>query len=163
MTRPENTVIKTTGTLAQNLLHTFEGDNWTDVSIADTLADISFKEAITRTAASPNTIASLVNHLWYWNTIIMLRMKGENPVIPEENGFDVGKLNTEHDWKKLVAKTHRSFIDLADAIRNFPPEKLPDPVSNGRSTVSRNLYGIIEHAYYHLGQIVMLKHLVKNS
>ena len=161
MTQEREPIMETTGTLAQNLLTAFEGVNWTDVSIADTLADLSVKQATTRTAASPNTIASLVNHLWYWNTIIMLRMKGENPVIPEVNGFDVEELNNEDDWKKLVAKTHQSFIDLADAIRKLPDEQLPDPVSNGRSTVGKNLYGIVEHAYYHLGQIVMLKHLVQ--
>ena len=154
---------KPTYTLADNLLSAFEGDNWTEVSIADTLRDVSLEQATRKTAGSPNTIASLVHHLWYWNTIIPLRMKGENPEIPDVNGFDVGELNSETDWKNLVDKAHQSFINLSDTIRHFPPEHLPHPASGGRSTIGKNVYGIIEHAYYHLGQIVILKHLVQHE
>lgn len=153
--------VKATHTLAENILTAFEGGNWTEVSVANTLSNISVAQATQKTAGSPNTIASLVNHLWYWNTIILLRMKGENPVIPDVNGFDVGELKSEEAWRSLVDKAYKSFVELSQAIRNFPPEKLPDPTSNGQSTISRNLYGIVEHAYYHLGQIVILKHLVQ--
>ena len=152
--------MKITETLAKNLLNAFEGNNWTDVSIKDTLAGLSWQQVTTQTPASPNTIASLVNHLWYWNTIIMERMKGNYPNVPETNGFDVSELHDDADWQILIKKTHQSFINLANAIRQFPEEKLMETPKTGASTINANLFGIVEHAYYHLGQIVIVKHLV---
>ena len=152
--------MKLTETLSQNILNVFEGNNWTDVAITDVLSDISYSQAATVTAASKNSIAALAHHLLYWNKIIMQRMLGENPFVPDSNGFDVGKLATEEDWHKLVADLHQSFIDLSNAIRNFPENRLKDLTKSGKSTIESNIYGIIEHAYYHLGQMMILKNLL---
>jgi len=147
--------------LAQHIKDVYEGNNWTDVSIAATLENISWKQAQQQSEASPNTIASLLHHLYYWNGIIMQRLKGETPVIPEENGYDVPYLNNEAEWNELKEKTHQSFTALADAIKDFPEEKLLENYAPDiPSTYYRNMQGITEHAHYHLGQIVILKNLI---
>ena len=146
--------------ITQNLTATFEGNNWTDVDIASAINDITFDEAITQTNASPNTIASLTHHLFFWNGIIMKRLKGNNPSGPE-NGYNISHIKTENDWNDLKEKTHQSFIDLANAIKNFAEEKLNETYAEGKSSYYKNITGIIEHAYYHLGQITILKRIVK--
>ncbi len=148
-------------TIAENIATCFEGNNWTNVNVSDTLKDVSWQQAQQKTIASSNTIAALVNHLLYWNYIIMQRLKGENPPIPESNGFDVKELNSEEDWNKLKEETHQSFIQLAAAVKNFDAEKLDETYAEGKSSYANNIYGIVEHAYYHLGQIVIIKKLVK--
>ena len=90
-------------------------------------------------------------------------MQGEDPSIPDSNGFDVGELTSEEEWQKLVAKLHQSFIDLSNAMRNFPEDRLKDFTKIGKSTIENNLYGIIEHAYYHLGQMMILKNLLMSK
>lgn len=155
--------MKITSAIAENIIACFEGNNWTDVNVDDTLKDVYWQEAQQITIASPNTIASLVNHLYYWNYILMQRIKGENPLIPGSNGFDVKELKNEDDWNKLIEETHQSFIQLADAIKNFPEEKLEETYAVGKSYYYKNFQGIIEHAYYHLGQIVILKKLILNN
>lgn len=152
-----------TNTLSDNLENAFRGNNWTDVSIAATLVDISFAQANLRTAASPNTIAMLVNHLWYWNTVILQRMAGDDPVVPLTNGFDPDPITSESEWQALVSKAERSFNELAAAIRNYPLDKLGSRTNRNASTISENLFGIVEHAYYHLGQVVILKHIVQRT
>jgi uncharacterized damage-inducible protein DinB len=150
-----------TSLIAQHLKEVYEGNNWTDVCIEATIKDIDWKQAQQQTEASPNTIASLLHHLLYWNGIIMQRMKGEAPIIPEENGYDVPFLKNEEEWNVLKEKTHQSFTELAAAIKNFPEEKLMDNYSPSvQSTYYRNFQGITEHAHYHLGQIVILKNLI---
>lgn len=150
--------------LAQHLLNVYEGNNWTDVSIIETLKNINYEQAQQKTQASANTIAALLNHLIYWNGIILKRMNGETPVIPEINGFDVSVLNNEEDWIALKERAHKSFIELADAIKNFSEEKLFENYSPSiPSTYYRNFQGIIEHAHYHLGQIVILKKFVTHT
>ncbi len=153
-----------TNLIAQHLKQVYEGDNWTDVSIEASIKDIDWKQAQQQTEASPNTIASLIHHLLYWNGIIMQRMKGETPVIPAENGYDVPFLNSDEEWNVLKEKTHQSFKTLAEAIKNFPEEKLTGNYSPAiPSTYYRNFQGIIEHAHYHLGQIVVLKNLIEGA
>lgn len=147
--------------LAQHLNDVYAGNNWTDVSFAETLKNVNYKQSQQRTPASANTIASLVNHLIYWNGIILKRMNGETPVIPDTNGFDVSALNNEEEWNALKEKAHQSFIELAEAIKNFPEEKLLENYAPSiPSTYYRNFQGIIEHAHYHLGQVVILKNFI---
>lgn len=153
--------MKTTERIAQHLLEIYEGENWTDVWIAETLKDINYKEAQQVTDTSVNTIASLTHHICYWNKIMMQRLQGNNPLVPDVNGFDVKNMSGEEEWQALIESTHQSFIELANAIRNFPEEKLDESYSATGSSYYKNFQGVVEHAHYHLGQIVMLKHLVK--
>lgn len=155
--------MKLTDTLSENILNVFEGNNWTDVSITDILSAISFTQANTVTAASRNTIAGLAHHLLYWNKVIMQRLQGEDPAIPDSNGFDAGELTSEKTWQNLVAELRQSFVDLSSAIRNFPEDRLNDLTKSGKSTIGDNLYGIIEHAYYHMGQMMILKNLLMSK
>jgi hypothetical protein len=149
--------------LAENLLTVFEGGNWTEVCIVDVLYDVSYIEASTKTPASPNTIAGLVHHLMYWNGVILQRIQNHDPQIPESNGFDVQALATEKDWQLLIEQTKHSYIKLAEAIKRFPTERLNAPTNFGKSNFGKNLFGIVEHAYYHLGQMVMIKKMVRSN
>lgn len=146
--------------IATHLLEVFEGDNWTDVNIATVIEDVSWLQAQQPTAASPNTIAALLHHLYYWNGIAMQRLNGKNPFIPESNGFDIGAFNNESDWNMLKEKTHASFIQLATAIKKFPDDKLGETYAAGKSSYYKNFQGIVEHAHYHLGQMVVIKKLL---
>jgi uncharacterized damage-inducible protein DinB len=149
--------------IAENILEVYEGNNWTGVSITDAIKDVNWQQAQHKTIASQNTIASLLHHLYYWNGVMMQRINGINPSIPETNGFDVGELKSESDWNDLKEKTHQSFIKLADAIKNFPEEKLYETSPTGKSTYYKNLQGMVEHAHYHLGQMVIIKKVINDS
>jgi uncharacterized damage-inducible protein DinB len=154
--------MKITELIATHILEAYEGNNWTDVSIADTLNNVRWQEAQCKTAGSLNTIASLLHHLCFWNGILLQRLSESDPAIPEINGFDVKELKNEDDWFRLKEETRDSFVKLADAAKNFPEEKLSEFYAEGKSSHYKNLAGIVEHAYYHLGQIMILKKLVKN-
>ena len=146
--------------IAQHIQEVYEGNNWTDVSIITAIKNLTWQQAQQKTSASPNTIASLLHHLCYWNGIIMQRLKGSNPSIPEINGFNVGELQSENDWQKLKERTHESFIQLASLVKHFPEEKLEETYAEGKSSYYKNFQGIVEHAHYHLGQIVILKNII---
>jgi len=150
----------TTNLIADHIKQVYEGDNWTDVNIADTIKNINWQQAQQHTPGSPNTIASLLHHLCYWNEILMQRIQGIDPEVPEINGYDVDKLKDENDWNELKEKAHQSFIQLADRVKEFPEEKLSETYATGKPSYYKNFQGIVEHAYYHLGQIVILKNLL---
>ena len=147
--------------IAQHIIDAHEGGNWTDNSIRETLKDISVIEATTITAASINTIASIIHHLTYWNNIMIIRISGNPVEIPEINGFDVPILATEEDWKILQLNNLKSAHDLVAAILEFD-NNLSDPILPGYDSAYKSFYGCIEHIHYHLGQITMIKQLTKN-
>ncbi|MEP6951011.1 MAG: DinB family protein [Ginsengibacter sp.] len=149
--------------IAQHIREVQEGDNWTEVNIQDTLADIDYKEATTVTNASYNTIASLVHHLSFYNDVVMQRLSGNEPAINESNGFDMATIKNENDWIKLKERNIQSALQLASAVRGFPEERIFELTVTGHSTYYKTLHGMVEHAHYHLGQIVLLKKLIRQA
>ena len=150
-----------TSQIAQALLEVTEGGNWTDSNVADTIKDVSVEEATHRTEASPNTIASLIHHLSYWNRIMIQRINGIKPDIPESNGFNVPPLRTDQDWGNLKKDHFASAHELADAILKVDESRLEESILTDYSSVYKNLQGTVEHVHYHLGQIVIIKKLVR--
>jgi DinB superfamily len=147
--------------IAQHVLEVHEGGNWTDVNITDTIRDITVKEAVMHTQASPNTIASILHHLTYWNRVMVQRIGGVRVAIPDRNGFDTPQLDTEQDWQQLKADNLASAHELATAINSFDENRLMEPILEGYSSGYKNMQGTVEHIHYHLGQLVILKHLVR--
>jgi len=148
--------------IAQHILDVHKGDNWTESNIKNALADVTLTEATTKTAASQNTIATLLYHLTYWNRIMIERINGIKSAIPETNGYEMSPLRTEVEWQQLKADNIISAHELASAIRNFDEIKLLHPILPGYSTAYKNLQGSSEHIHYHLGQIIILKNLVRS-
>lgn len=147
--------------IAQHLIDAHEGNNWTEVNLKDTLADVTVHEAATKTPASPNTIGSLLHHLTYWNRVMVQRINGITVPDTPDNGFGMPPLTYEAQWNELKADNLKSAAELAAAIRSFDEAKLYEPIVPGQSTAYKNLQGSVEHVHYHLGQIVILKKLIR--
>jgi hypothetical protein len=147
--------------IAQHIIEVHEGNNWTEVNVRDTLQDVSVLEATTRTNASANTIAALLHHLTYWNRVMVQRIGGIDVAIPESNGFDVPLIQSEEEWTFLKEDNLTSAHELAAAVRSFPAHQLELPILPEYSTAYKNLQGTSEHVHYHLGQIVVLKQLIR--
>lgn len=154
-------MMEITALIAQHLLDVHIGNNWTEVDLSDTLKDITLEEAITVTGASPNTIASLVHHITYWSRHMIGRINGVEVPIPPSNGFDVPLPDSPEDWLQLKADNIASAHELATAIRAFDAAKLEYPILPGYSSAYKNLQGSVEHVHYHLGQIVIIKKLLR--
>ena len=152
----------TTEQIAQHLVEVHEGGNWTEVDLHTTLADVTYKEAVTQTPASLNTIAALLHHLTFWNRVMIRRIHGI--VVPDapDNGFAMKPLTDEAAWQALQADNQQSVTELAAAIRSVPEARLPEAIVPGQSSTYKNLQGTVEHVHYHLGQIVLLKKLIRH-
>lgn len=149
--------------IAQHILDVHNGDNWTEVNITDTLKDVSFEMAVAQTKASKNTIASLLYHLTFYNEVMLKRLEGNPPVNNDSNGFDMPPLRDESAWRELKGRNMTSANALAEAVKNISDEKLFEPILPGFSQTYKSLHGIVEHAHYHLGQIVLLKNLIEEE
>lgn len=149
--------------IAQHVLDVHQGNNWTEVDLAHTLRDVTLAEATTLTPASPNTIVALVRHLTFWNRVMARRAQGYPTQIPGTNGFEGSELHSETEWLALQAELWQSAQELATAIRRVPAERLAEPILPAYSSTYKNLHGAVEHLHYHLGQLVILKNLVRSQ
>ncbi len=148
--------------VARHITETVHG-NWTEIYLDDVIADVTYTEAVAIPPALTNSIAMLVYHITFYNDVIFERLKGNNPSIDSSNGFAVN-ITDEEAWQQLKQSCFASFKKLADAVAALPEEKLYEQTRyNPEDTYYKTFHGIAEHAHYHLGQIVLLKKIIRNT
>ncbi len=78
--------------------------------------------------------------------------------------FNHPPINSKKDWDDFIHKVLENGEKFSELVANLPSEKLMEPfVDEKYGIYYRNLHGAIEHFHYHLGQIVILKKLIRNA
>ena len=153
----------TTEAIATHLRELHFGGNWTDVNLHDTLNDITWEEAIVQ-VKDLNTIAKLTYHINYYIAGQLRVLEGGPLDIRDKFAFDLPEITSDQDWQKLLEKAWADARRCADLIATLPNEKLSEPfVEEKYGTYFKNFIGLIEHSHYHLGQIVLIKKLIRSS
>ncbi len=105
-----------------------------------------------------NTIADLTFHINYYIVGVANVLKGGTLDIRDKYSFDAPPIKTEYDWKNLVnafCLNSKMFIEL---VENMTEEKIVSDFSDkDYGSYYRNIDVMIEHTYYHLGQIILIK------
>ncbi len=146
--------------LAKHFRDVYFGSNWTDVNLKDALADVTWQQAIAQ-VHDLNTIATLVFHINYYVNPQLEVLQGKPLQASDKYSFDLPPITNEADWQELVAKVFREATLFAEQVEQLPESKLHENFADPKyGSYYRNLLGIIEHTYYHLGQIVLIKKLL---
>lgn len=149
--------------IAKLLRDAYFGENWTASSLKEHISDVTYKEATT-SYHFLNTIAKLVYHMNYYVVAVNGVLKGEELAAKDKFSFNHPKFNTQKDWEEFLKSVYQTTEETARLIEEFPESKLMSDFSEDKyGTVYRNLHGIVEHIYYHLGQIVIIKKLIRSS
>jgi uncharacterized damage-inducible protein DinB len=149
--------MKITAQIASHLRQVHEGGNWTSVNLIDTLKDVDWKMATTKIEGF-NTIAGLVYHMHYYVREMIPVLQGQPLTAHDALSYDVSAISQSENWTNLVNKTIASARTLALLIEAMPDDRLSSIFDQEKyGTFHRNLWGVIEHSHYHLGQIVLLK------
>ena len=136
------------------------GGNWTSVNLKETLANVSWQQAVT-TIDNFNTIAALVYHMNYYVNAVLKVLQGQALAASDKFSFDLPPIQSELDWDNLLQKTWADAENFASLVEELPGDKFNEIfVDDKYGTYFRNMHGIIEHIHYHLGQIVIIKKLL---
>jgi uncharacterized damage-inducible protein DinB len=155
--------MNTTTQIARHFRDVYFGGNWTASNLKDNLTDVTWQEATTR-LYSFNTIATLVFHMNYYVAAVTKVLEGEPLNAKDEYSFQHAPVTSLVEWQQLVDKCFTDAQHFATLIEQLPEEKLwEDFVDPKYGNYYRNLHGIIEHVHYHLGQIALIKKLVRRS
>jgi hypothetical protein len=153
--------MKTTKQISKHFRDVHFGGNWTSVNLKDTLADITWEQATTRVYGL-NTIAVLVFHINYYVSVIIKVLEGGPLNASDKFSFDLPPITSEAAWQELVTKALTEAEQLAVLIEQLEEDKLAEDFADPKyGSYARNLLGVTEHTHYHLGQISLLKKIIK--
>ena len=149
--------------IADHLRQAFFGRSWTASSLQQALDGVTWQQATYKVEAF-HTIAELVYHIGYFVDAILAVTRGNPLEAHDKFSFDCPEIDSDDDWEQLVRRTYENAESLATEIERLPAGQLETMfVDEKYGTYYRNLQGLIEHTYYHLGQIVILTRHVKST
>jgi hypothetical protein len=127
------------------------------------LTDLNWEIATTK-FNSLNTIALLTQHIHYYINGIKNVFKGGSLDIKDKYSFDFPPIQSQTEWEAFLTKFWNDAEEFATLIEQMPEGNLREVfVDEKYGTYQRNIDAMIEHSYYHLGQIVLIKKILLND
>lgn len=146
--------------IARHIREIHFGNNWTWVSLQESLKDFDWRKADS-SIESINSVNVLVYHMNFYLNVVHERLTKGIVKFSHDDSFQAPAIKSEKDWMELLDKTWRDAEAFAATVEKFPEEKLFEDLSPKHGSFYKNMHGVVEHNHYHLGQIVLLKKLLK--
>lgn len=152
-------------TFLRQLDQNWDQEDWI-VPLSAALEGLTPEQAAWKPAEGCSTIWQLVNHINYYNTRTLNRLRGEAPAgnatTNDETFGDAGDPEDTEGWKRTVREAESLYHSIRAALAGLQDEALDkalnEPGSNGM-TLGEFLSIWITHDGYHSGQIVLLRKL----
>ncbi len=146
---------------AKHLRDIHFGGNWTTINLKDVLSDLTWEEASIQ-VDDFNSIATLTYHTTYYVSALLDVLEGNPLNAKDELSFLCPEITSESDWKSIQDGAWEKAEKTASLIEKLAVEQLKvDFTDKKYGSFYRNIHGIIEHLHYHLGQIVILKQIIR--
>lgn len=130
-----------------------------NTNFKDQLLSVEYEQAI-YSYKNLNSIAKLTFHINYYIHGVMQVLKGGKLEISDKYSFDMNAFNEDEDWINLRSRIFTNAEEFSLALESLPDSILETHfVKEEYGTYRRNMEVMIEHCYYHLGQIVLLRKL----
>ena len=153
--------MSTTSQLAKRFREVLLSGLWiANTNFKDQLSDVTWEQATTK-IGDLNTIAMLAFHIDYYIAGIINVFEGGDLEIKDKFSFDLTPIESQNQWETLLNKLWSDSEKFAIVLEQVPDSKMDEVfVDEKYGTYLRNIDGMIEHAYYHLGQIALIKKLI---
>ncbi len=100
---------------------------------------------------------------YYVEAVIMV-LKGKTLAASDKYSFAHPPVLSQNDWDRLLDTCWANAEKFAVMVEQMPENKLWEIFSDGKyGNYYRNISGVIEHAHYHLGQIVLIKKIIQSG
>lgn len=150
--------------MANRLREVFLDGKWiASTNYKEQIQGITRQEA-TLQVSDLNSIAALVFHVNYYIAGLLNVLNGRKLEISDKFSFRMPEIKSEHDWAQLVSAFLTNSDAFANKVERMEDHVLDQPFVNPRyGSYLRNIEGVIEHGYYHLGQIVLIRKLIREG
>jgi len=124
------------------------------------LSTITWQQAIVK-IGTLNTIAALAYHIDYYIAGLVHVFEGGKLEIRDKYSFDLPPIKGQADWQQLLQNMWANAEKFAQHVEKMSTEQLDSAFVDERyGNYRRNIEGVIEHSYYHLGQVSLIKKMV---
>lgn len=147
--------------MADRLREVFLNGRWiANTNYKDQIESVNWQQA-TQQVGSLNTIALLTFHINYYVGGLLKVFQGGPLDIRDKYSFDLPPITSEADWKSLMDNFLSNAEAFAQVVETMSDAQLQGPFVDPKyGTCLRNIEGVIEHSYYHLGQISLIKKMI---
>ena len=135
----------------------FEGEPWHGPALMEVLEGIDAKAALERPIGHAHCIWELVVHLAGWEQVVAKRLQGQTATLSDAQNFGHLDSTTEQSWMSAVAILRQNHAQLMKLVSALSESRLTERVPGKEYDVRFMLYGAVQHAAYHAGQIAILK------
>lgn len=148
-------------TIASRLREVLLNGRWiANTNYKEQIQSINWQQA-TQKIDHLNTIAALTYHINYYLGGLLSAFENGKLEISDKYSFDLPQIKSETDWNKLVMDFLSNSEKFADRVEEMEDGIFDQPfVDEKYGTFLRNIEGLIEHSYYHLGQISLIKKMI---
>ncbi len=148
--------------IANQIREVLLNGTWVATNYKVQLSDVTWQQATTK-VADLNTIADITFHIDYYLEGLIQVFKGGTLDIRDKYSFDAPPITSQQDWDNRRQKLFNDAETFAQLVEHMDEATLMGPFVEpkyGNNYIS--IQAIIEHSYYHLGQIVQIKKLLKD-
>lgn len=148
--------------IANRLREVLLNGHWiANTNYKEQILNINWLQAIQK-VDSLNTIAALTYHINYYLAGLLNAFENGKLEISDKYSFDLPHINSEADWNKLVTDFLNNSEKFANQIEQMDDSIFDQPfVDEKYGSYLRSIEGVIEHSYYHLGQISLIRKMIK--
>ncbi len=149
--------------IANRLREVLLNGQWiANTNFKEQILNLNWKQA-TQKVGELNTIAAITFHINYYLKGLLHVFNGGELNISDKYSFDIPEIHSEMDWKIQVDDFLTNSEKFVEQVEQLPDNLLDQPfVDEKYGSYLRNIEGIIEHSYYHLGQVSLLKKIISN-
>jgi len=151
-------------TLASRLREVLLNGHWiANTNYKEQILSVNWQQA-TQKIDSLNTIAALTYHINYYLAGLLNAFENGKLEIRDKYSFDLPQVQSEADWNKLVTDFLSNSEKFANQVEQMDDSIFDQPfVDEKYGSYLRNIEGVIEHSYYHLGQISLLRKMIMQN
>lgn len=150
--------------LAQRLRAVLLDGYWiANTNYKDQLQGVPFS-LTTQEVKGLNSIAALTFHINYYLEGLLHAFKTGRLEISDQFSFDLPPMQSEQAWQNLLKAFLSNSEKFSQKVEEMDDEQLDQPFLDGKyGTNLQNIEAVIEHSYYHLGQLSLIKKLLSQK
>ena len=147
--------------IANRLREVLLNGKWiANTNFKEQILSVSWEQAIQK-VDNLNTIALLTFHINYYLVGLSNVLNGGRLEIKDKYSFDLPEIKSEKDWNKLVNDFLNNSEMFAKQVEQMDESMLDQPFAEEKyGSYLRNIEGVIEHSYYHLGQVSLIRKMI---
>ncbi len=147
--------------LANRIREVLLNGKWiANTNFKEQLLSVNREQAIQK-VGNLNTIAMLAFHVNYYLAGFVKVFNGGELEIRDKYSFDLPEIKSDSDWNKLVSEFLNNAEMFANQVEQMDESMLDQPFTDEKyGTYRRNIEAVIEHSYYHLGQVSLLRKII---